>query len=79
MTCAHPEAVLGKLDCGAGGVQIRRYCRACWCASGPAIPHGRFTPDEIDRMPWFDRDVLDRAQTAAWQRYRLTGSYARPA
>jgi hypothetical protein len=37
--CQHAETALVRLDCGAGGVQYRRYCLRCWSAVGGAIPH----------------------------------------
>jgi hypothetical protein len=34
--CLHERQTLLCLDAGRGGLQYRRYCRACWvCTEGP--------------------------------------------
>ena len=37
--CGHGRVRLVKLECGAGGVQYRKYCMTCWGALGGAIAH----------------------------------------
>ena len=37
--CAHERATLVRIECGAGGVQYRRFCLRCWVPIGSAIPH----------------------------------------
>ena len=37
--CAHESAALVRIQCGAGGIQYRRFCTTCWCSLSSAIPH----------------------------------------
>jgi hypothetical protein len=70
-TCTHPTPVLLRLDCGAGGLQYRRYCRKCWSAMGGAIPHA-VAKAEAERTriepPLANIDVIRDAQAAYWKR-----------
>jgi hypothetical protein len=67
MTCAHDETVLLRLDCGAGGIQYRRYCLRCWRASN-AIPH-RIALEQLhgEEAPLADLEQLHRAQEQAFR------------
>ena len=60
MTCSHAREVLLRLDCGAGGIQFRRYCLTCWRA-GPALPHATLRDRDV---PMADPELIDKARDA---------------
>lgn len=37
--CGHDRATLVRIECGAGGIQFRKYCLTCWRPLSAAIPH----------------------------------------
>jgi hypothetical protein len=53
-----------RLDCGAGGPQVRYYCVTCWRA-GRALPH-----EAVEGLAVVDgdRELIERAREVAWQR-----------
>jgi hypothetical protein len=49
--CSHPRRVLLRLNCGAGGVQYRRYCLTCWADTEGAIAHTKVRAELGDNEP----------------------------
>lgn len=68
--CPHTSTVLLKLDCGAGGIQYRRYCTTCWRNISGAIPHERAREEEKRQgydAPLADLELLHEARNRAWR------------
>ena len=65
--CTHRETALFRLDCGAGGIQYRRYCLSCWHGSN-AIPH-QVALAELKgaEAPLADIEQLRRAHEQAYR------------
>jgi hypothetical protein len=58
--CGAPTTLLRR-DAGAGGVQVRAYCRECWSA-GRALPHNLVAEFEcIEELPEANVELLERA------------------
>jgi hypothetical protein len=69
MNCEHPQTVLRRIDCGAGGIQYRRYCLTCWCSIGGAIAHAKAREElGTEEAPMTDPDTINLARDA----YRST-------
>lgn len=62
--CPHEREVLLGMNCGAGGVQYRKYCLTCWRA-GHAMPHHKaFDLCREIPPPMADRELIDQARDA---------------
>ena len=68
--CAHAVLTMVRLDCGAGGIQYRKYCTTCWHSLGGSIAHSK-AHEEIERTgvtpPLADIEVIQRARNAYWR------------
>ena len=72
--CPHTASVLVRLNCGAGGIQYRRYCAKCWRDLLGAIPHEAARKEEIRTgvvIPLADIEQLRAARDCYFARTNL--------
>ena len=72
-SCAHERVTLVRINCGAGGIQYRKFCTTCWAPVGTAIPHALAHADEVRsgiEAPLADLDIIHAAQSCAARRDR---------
>lgn len=61
--CLHENTVLLRLDCGAGGIQYRRYCLSCWTDRQGAIKHAAALAElKGEEAPLADIELLHKAR-----------------
>lgn len=66
--CDHERATLVRIDCGAGGVQFRKFCTSCWAPIGTAFPHAIAKAEEQRsgiQTPLADLEAIHAAQDCA--------------
>jgi hypothetical protein len=56
-----------RVSAGAGGVQVRCYCTACWRA-GPALAHAVVAEADVPVVDG-ERKLIEDARRAAWARW----------
>lgn len=74
--CGHEIATLVKLECGAGGIQFRKFCTTCWSPLGSAIPHIVAHAAELRsgiEAPLADLGIIHAAQECYERRVRTGG------
>lgn len=73
--CEHARDAMVRINCGAGGVQYRKFCTTCWAPVGTALPHALARAEEVRRgiqAPLADLAMIHRAQDCA-RRARCVG------
>ena len=71
--CEHARTAMVRINCGAGGVQFRKFCTTCWCAIGSAIPHVEARAEESHtgvQAPLADLENIHAAQDCYFRRER---------
>ena len=71
--CAHERSALVKIECGAGGIQFRKFCTRCWCSLSSAIPHLAAHAEEARsgiEAPLADLETIHAAQSCYRRRER---------
>lgn len=74
--CQHTRAAMVRIDCGAGGIQYRKYCTICWSSLSSAIPHVAAHAEEAHtgiEAPIADLETIRAAADCFFRRARNGG------
>ena len=76
--CEHARDAMVRINCGAGGVQYRKFCTTCWSPIGSAIAHALAHAEEARsgvEAPFATLEIIHAAQDC-YARREQNGGWA---